>query len=255
MTRLPVFLLILAASSAYAGKFEPACPLPFSDIALSHPIDNQCDRAGSVSDPGASLQDLVKNNFCASGPTAPIVLAHLQKLQSLAVQKRLVPANNKLPSERGSLENILDGSLGEGKVVSLSGYVTNVGYGNSDTGETAHCNLAGNENNVVQLKIAEKSEADRDSHEAALAEISPHFRPAGWEAGALKSLQSKKLPMRVTGQLFFDASQTLWKIRPVYAIEVCPEKDVSLCGDGSWKRLASASAKHVIRRAISKTGH
>ncbi len=265
-----MFFSIMSALSAHAAKFEPACPLPFSDIALSHPIDAQCDRAGTSTDPRTGFQDVIKNNFCAPLPAAPVALAHLIKLQSLVEKKRIAFGKNNLPQDRAPLENILDGTLGEGKVVSLAGYVVSVRAGNVEDGETANCNLSGAENNTIQISVG--SEANAPLCETAFAEISPHFRPKGWELNALTTLQAKKLPVRITGQLFFDAARTackndvastdgsparlaLWEIRPVYAIEVCAEKDVNLCGDGSWKRLALSSSKHIIRRAISKAAH
>ena len=207
-------------------------------------------------------------------------MAHLHKLQNLVEQRQIPFGKANLPAERGPLENILDGTLGEGKVVSLSGFIVNARYGNTDTGDSANCNQPGSENNDLQFNISQSSvslpkakvEADKLLCETALVEISPHFRPKGWELAALTSLQNKHLPVRITGQLYFDASHsvckngvpppdgsparaTLWEIRPVYGIEVCSEKDVDLCGDGSWKRLALSSASRVIRRAISKTTH
>jgi hypothetical protein len=71
-----------------------------------------------------------------------------------------------------------------------------------------------------------------------LGEISPHFRPAQWERDRLR--ETRAHPVRITGQLFFDAAHTvspkrisLWEIHPVYGIDVCINGTIASCPAGN----------------------
>ena len=67
--------------------------------------------------------------------------------------------------------------------------------------------------------------------------MTPHFRPAEWTADNVNRVAAAHLPVRVTGQRFFDSSHmpcdagkpvrtnpkrfSLWEIHPIYKFEVC----------------------------------
>lgn len=103
----------------------------------------------------------------------------------------------------------------------------------------------------IKLAAATTKEAIAASEcQGVVAEMSPHFRPALWTAGNLNKAGDKKLPVRVTGQLFFDSSHvpckdgepvgknpkrvSLWEIHPIYAFEVCT---ADCDGEGTWVSL------------------
>ena len=104
-----------------------------------------------------------------------------------------------------------------------------------------NCGETGHANNDIHIYLGMTPEED-DRCESLNAEISPHFRPDTWlEIVGLNI--SPKRPLRITGQLFFDASHqpcrpnkrhsparfTSWEIHPVYNIEVCQFKSASSC--------------------------
>jgi hypothetical protein len=68
--------------------------------------------------------------------------------------------------------------------------------------------------------------------------MSPHHRPDAWIHGNVERVGTEKLPVRVTGHLYFDSSHfpcskgqpvgegnpkriSLWEIHPIYKFEVC----------------------------------
>jgi hypothetical protein len=90
------------------------------------------------------------------------------------------------------------------------------------------------------------------------AEISPHFRPASWDrfdvnpktTQAAHGLPLKRVKVRISGQLFFDAShkpcingegraprrRSIWEIHPVYAIDVFDEAKRQFITLDEWAR-------------------
>jgi hypothetical protein len=80
----------------------------------------------------------------------------------------------------------------------------------------------------------------------------PHRRSPHYEKEVLTQTRIAERPVRVTGQLFFDASHrpcvngepqeslqriSLWEIHPVYSIDVCRQKTVAECSadnDSAW---------------------
>ena len=104
----------------------------------------------------------------------------------------------------------------------------------------------------IRRELGETGQADNiylgmqpqedDRCESLNAEISPHFRPDTWLDIVGLNIHPKR-PLRITGQLFFDASHqpcrpnnrhsparfTSWEIHPVYNIEVCQFRSTSSC--------------------------
>jgi hypothetical protein len=113
---------------------------------------------------------------------------------------------------------------------------------------------------------------------SAVAEMSPHFRPSAWSEGAVNDVAEAKLPVRVTGHLFFDSSHepcdlsgakpvpsagnpkrmTLWEIHPIYSFEVCTSgKTIEDCSaDGAkWvpiETFAATTAKKKTKTTAKK---
>jgi len=160
--------------------------------------------------------------------------------------------------------------LGEGKLVTLEGFVFKAQHSNtfvvgSDTGESVNCNTISLLGNDIHIAIS-KTKADaaaavtgttaqrkKAECRTITAEITPHHRsqiydrfdtnPADFLQGAHQKtgqdkLEGSPLPLqgarvRITGQLFFDAShspcrngkgapprRSIWEIHPVFAISV-----------------------------------
>src|SRR5947207_13880945 len=69
--------LLVAFGSASAQGLIPDCPIPFASIAKHQSIDDNCGARGEVpdppvdqNDPAHALQNVAKNNFCATGTPA-----------------------------------------------------------------------------------------------------------------------------------------------------------------------------------------
>lgn len=72
----------------------PNCAIPFAGIAQHHSIDDNCGARGEVpdppvepNDPAHALQDVAKNNFCATGTPALVTFTTFKKLQQKLDQK------------------------------------------------------------------------------------------------------------------------------------------------------------------------
>lgn len=233
--------------SAHADSLKPKCSLPFAKIAVKQPIDAKCGMSGDAK--GAlAQQDMAKNNFCATGKAFTLTFADYAPLQAAAEKK--LGAHYSPPADRSVLKDLvtLRGTkIGEGDVVRISAFVDRARYSDVEKGESVNCHLTGDPNSDVHIPLIEKKgEAECTS---VTAEISPHFRPVAWTA---KNLNAVTVPVRITGQLFFDAShkpcagttvinpqrRSVWEIHPVYAVDVC--KTAGPCDasdDSQWVPL------------------
>jgi len=117
-----------------------------------------------------------------------------------------------------------------------------------------NCKLRGKEQNDIHIVLGRTSTADLC--DSATAEISPHFRPAAWEQITETTLRH---PVRIIGQLFFDASHSpcrngqgpnpqrisLWEIHPVYAIDVCRSAALAACDANDVAEGAGQGTRRV----------
>ena len=233
-------------------KFAAGCTLPFEAIkGTKLIIDSQCGKDGTakVNTPGA-LQNEVKNNFCATGAPVELPFNTFDALQNQAAAKHITfGGESQLPTNRSVLANLITVNgkkIGEGTVVSLTGTVfdsrhSNVSFFN-ENGESVNCKSGDTSMNDIHIELADPSSPNNEC-KTVTAEISPHFRPASWDrfdvnpktAPHVNGLtQLKGAKVRITGQLFFDAShspcvnghgsapirRSIWEIHPVYAIDV-----------------------------------
>ncbi|HEY3137307.1 MAG TPA: hypothetical protein VGL29_14860 [Blastocatellia bacterium] len=261
------------AASLQQPKFHLDCSLPtLTTKPLA--IDKSCPNTGMPSSDASSKQNEIKNRFCLPGtPTTPIDLdfATFDTLQREAVQRHIpfgrrnLPNSNKseevLPPDRSVLVDfITDGQgrkLGEGSLVRLEGFVLNAQHSNtfvfSEQGESVNCNKTSLAENDIHIELVQTA-AETSQCKSVTAEIIPHHRsaiynqfdtnPKDYLNGQRQKRGQDKLSgsppplkgarVRVTGQLFFDAShspcginqggssqrRSIWEIHPVYAIDV-----------------------------------
>jgi hypothetical protein len=270
---LPVALLLSASlvlAKPAQKTFPKTCPsgaaLPFSSIAVQHPIDTKCasPTGGAKSSKGSQAQNKVKNNFCATAATpestTPEKLVALEATAFADPTIKKETGQGKEPTDRARLT-----ALGEGKLVRMKAFLIEAHYADiaPRQGESVNCNLTNEEGNDIHIAFG--SQAGIKECASVSAEIIPHYRPASWaEIGHFQAFDTKtnknvvnqKLatrlqaqPYRVTGQLFYDASHlpcpcgtacspsrsSSWEIHPVYKIEVC--KAGAGCDeskDGDW---------------------
>lgn len=206
-------------------------------------------------------------------PTTPVEINFdtLDALQKAAREKhihfgRITLADGSsvedLPPDRSVLVDLITNTqgqkLGEGSLVTLEGFIFKAQHSNLGKGESVNCNkatLAGNDIHIALslTKAGAQKMGESSECETVTAEITPHHRSAIYNrfdtnaADFLNAKPQKKgedklkghpLPLqaarvRVTGQLFFDAShspcsnghggpprRSIWEIHPVFAIEV-----------------------------------
>lgn len=248
--------LITVASAAHAAQFATGCgPLPFKAIAKGRAIDKTCGRDGVFDTPEHRAQNRAKNNFCATGAPLTVSFAQFVDLQGAAETSGVVfGARNRLPQDRSVLANLLDdglgGQLGEGRKVRIAAYVVDAKNSNTSKGESVNCNLKKAPNNDIHISLGQHP--DDDLCDTVTAEITPHYRPDTWTRDNLHALGAR--PIRISGQLFFDASHkpcsngqgaapqrvSIWEIHPVYAIDVCRNRKLSSCDpsdDSKWETL------------------
>ncbi len=237
-------------------KFSPACstpayPSPAPPKAL--PIDAECGLTGSGGE--EANQNSAKNNFCATGTPEPMTIADLQQLQTQVANDPTIDFgddNSGSHSKGPQVNRAALQALGEGKLVSLIGYVL---FARQEGSESVNC-----EKNVpdqagfhdIHIEIVD-SATSTDECSGVVTEMIPHHRPSVWTADNVQKLAtaSGKSMVRVTGQLFFDSSHfpcengqglgsnpkrtSLWEIHPIYKFDVCAAGDCS--AGGQWTPL------------------
>lgn len=244
-----------AAATATTVKFKPTCaspsyPAPPPSQKLG--IDAQCGLSGAGSGP-EGLQDSVKNNFCAKGTARAVTIDYLKGLQAQVEKNPSInfgnenkgtrkkgPTTNRAPLRR----------LGEGKLVTLKAFVL---IARQEGAESVNCGKnVPNEAlfHDIHISLVESPEIDNECS-GVVAEMSPHHRPDSWNHANVEKVAREKLPVRVTGQLYFDSSHfpctngegagegnpkriSLWEIHPIYKFEVCT---ADCDGTGKWVNL------------------
>jgi hypothetical protein len=251
-------LVVPTAFSSAQNSFPDTCPgskpLPFTDIAVKHPIDGVCGLEGKPSSPAPShLQNSVKNNFCGDS-SSPETFTPQMLIQA---KTHLPSGQSKEPADRQPLTE-----LGEGKIVRMKANLLEAHYADLGGGESVNCNGPNEVDNDIHIAFGAKANTKECS--SVSGEISPHFRPDSWaQIGNFETYNSKtrkytvnpKLasrlqahPYRITGQLFFDSSHapcpcgttcnpiraSVWEIHPIYKIEVCRTKSCDVNSDSDW---------------------
>ncbi len=276
-TRLSLFIALAVAAlllplgaGAQKLKFKTCTqPLPLQLKPFTkqpQQIDFLCGNTGCFKNAANDQQNAQKNNFCASTVSiTPITLKTFSALNDASNREPSIPKGEP-PASRAKLANIISLShgkkLGEGKVVSFTGYVLDARHSNVDkdnpltagNGESVQCNLLGCAYNDIHITLAEDP-GEQKLCNTVVAEIIPHYRPPAWDLfdSPDYTMFFKTHPVRITGQLFFDGSHVpctsegkagnnpardnakdferlaLWEIHPIYAIDVCKFADKTKC--------------------------
>ncbi|HKH44718.1 MAG TPA: hypothetical protein VKM72_08650 [Thermoanaerobaculia bacterium] len=246
-----VAMLGLCPTSARSQAGKPfvlpsSCTVPFADIEILRSIDKNCGILGDSpgSSPEHQEQNRRKNNLCATDSLKDITVEDLVDLQEKVDASGLKYDREHLPDNRSVLED-----LGEGEVVRIVGLIQMARFSNKKTGESVNCHKKETSNDIHIELVGELGQTEC---EGFTAEIIPHHRPGAWTPG---DLTAPFRPVRLTGQLFFDASHhpcenghttdgparaTEWEIHPVYNVEICKNKTVAKCpinDDSVWRRL------------------
>jgi hypothetical protein len=236
-------------------KFKPTClkpNYPQPAPATSPKIDAQCGLAGSGAGPEGQ-QNTAKNNFCATGTAQAITIEDLTNLQTQVEKSPAINFGNedKGTRKRGPTTNRAPlKKLGEGKLVTLKAFVL---IARQEGAESVNC-----EKNVpdqpefhdIHISLVATADVDEECS-GVVAEMSPHHRPDAWTHANVEKVSKAKLPVRVTGHLYFDSSHfpcsngqsagegnpkrvSLWEIHPIYKFEVCTG---NCDGAGTWVPL------------------
>jgi hypothetical protein len=256
------FLVILVAFARPVGAqpFAPGCSLPFEGIKGTDPdggllpIDEKCGIEGDTKAAAVhQLQNKAKNNFCAPGVPVTVTMATFKKLQKAADDAELPHGGNNLPDDRNILADLVTATshgksskVGEGTKVRFATFLLEAHYSNVSKGESVNCKKKGQQFNDIHVVLAENKDAE--PCETVSAEVSPHFRPPAWLPDNLNRVVR---PVRITGQMFFDASHdpcrdgkraspariSVWEIHPIYSIDVCEKNSLASCdaeNDSVW---------------------
>jgi hypothetical protein len=277
-----IFSLVTASEVARSDVFHFDCPqVPFPVLTRSRPIDGLCGIAGDQVGGQKAIQNALKNNLCRGLDSA---ITTLQLGDFIALQRAVEQRGIKFgraggheffPDDRAALANLIAINarmVGEGSYVEFAGYMDDPHYADVDEGESVNCKLPGKEMNDIHINLVQEPTpkipgrndparpfaiAERQRalcRQNVVAEIIPHYRPAQWEERRLQVVANLRIPVRVAGQLFFDASHfacdgeeahrgeslrraSIWEIHPVYSIDVCRAGTLEACpadDDGMW---------------------
>ena len=227
-------------STQGGGKFVPGCTMPFESKRT--PFDSKCSIKGAGTATDKILESKAKNNFCGNADS-PV---RLSSDDFMTLQKASDDLGQKKFTDRSVLHNIAtigDSKVGEGTVVEFIAFVLDAHYSNVSKGETVNCKISGKPNNDIHIVLVQ--DPNDEPCTSVTAEMSPHFRPAGWTDAAVNG--ASKHPIRVRGQLFFDSSHTpcrgnkrasppresVWEIHPAYSFDICKKTSIEACKNGT----------------------
>lgn len=272
---------------------QPICTIADTELFPQRAIDNSpCGLDGS-GDAAHVLQNRAKNNLCAGGfltanpqeDPALVTQLSFRRLQAAAddIREAHDLGVQKVPEDRTPFTGNVyttseDDELGEGSLVRYVGFLLE---GHFSGQEGVNCGRSGQQNYDMHLAFSNTKPSLTISKAAGAAlecksitaEIIPRRRPDAWTLlGSMKKTSAKGLraaiekidaqdlrrPLRITGQLFFDASHQAckdgervggnparasnWEIHPVYAIDVC---EFTTSGNCRWDNDAVWTPLHI----------
>lgn len=249
--RIILFAALLvptAISNESEDDFDRGCALRFQlkELAPDTDLALSCGNEGDATKENDKVQNKVKNNFCAPGVPVTVNFKTLLKLQGQADKKHVGH-----PVDRSVLRDMITengSSIGEGTVVRLVAFLRNAHVTKSK--ETSTCHAGKQDLKDIHIDLLPKRGVDLCK--SVTAEMIPHFRPQEWLG--LTEVEELENPIRITGQLFYDASHvpcrqgtrasparaSVWEVHPVYAVDVCQNKSLQTCpanDETRWKPL------------------
>jgi hypothetical protein len=282
MVRAAPFLVAMSiglstgiVGAALSDEFRLNCERPpFPMKTKARPIDGSCGNEGESKGTAKGLQNAVKNNLCSQGGTVALSFSDFMSLQQQARDRGIpfgadgFPPNRveHLPEDRSELSSgnfhTVDGRpIREGDKVQIVAFMDDPHAADLGAGEDVNCHNKKAAENDIHINLverpappkpgkndpdAEQKKADRKVAlcSAVVAEVIPHFRPDVFDAPFLVPIAEKNTPVRISGQLFFDAAHrpcegsvprdasirgSLWEIHPIYSIDVCKNQTLDQC--------------------------
>jgi hypothetical protein len=247
-----------SATAETNGKatFVPACTAPSypTPPPVEKPaIDGVCGLEGAGRE--EANQNAAKNNFCAQGTATEMTIEDFTKLQAQVDNNSSIPYGDSAEGERPkgpAVDRAPLRALGEGKLARIQAYVL---FGRQEGPESVNCEKAVPDEPAyhdIHIELVSAS-GTTDECSGIVAEMSAHHRPTSWTADKVEQVAGAELPVRVTGQLFFDSSHfrcrngasvgdnqkriSLWEIHPIYQFDVCASGECS--GNTGWVRSTS----------------
>jgi hypothetical protein len=260
-----------------AESYRLDCTVPQLPVgAQRRPIDSSCPNQGnSDRNSPKGKQNMVKNNLCSAGDPIILSFSDFMSLQRQAEQ-RGIPFGadgfgpdrvEHLPQDRSELSSgnlsINGRPIREGDKVQIVAFMDDPHPADLGAGENVNCNNPDAPENDIHINLVEAPAppkpltTDSDSVKtqkraarnaalckAVVAEIIPHFRPDKFDTNFLTPIAKRHMPVRISGQLFFDASHrpcngltpqdssvrgSLWEIHPIYSIHVCKHAAIAQC--------------------------
>ncbi|HZF09454.1 MAG TPA: hypothetical protein VFE33_11755 [Thermoanaerobaculia bacterium] len=242
-----------APPEMFEAQAAQACVASFD---LCTPIG--CGKEGSTQ----ALVNQAKRRLPTETEATFLSFTDMKALQDQA--NNLVGQHVELDAEgRAKLANlaVTDGTVAEGSLVQLSGFISTGAKPHPNTGESVNCKFTQAANNDYHINIAPKP---TDTELAGtVVEMVPWGRPEGWPLKKLLDAQKQKLRVLVEGGLFYDNLHfvnadpnhvlggqpkrfALWEIHPITGFFVCSKKDGS-CDPGNpddnWTPLEDFEAQ------------
>lgn len=267
------------------------CKVPYNETPTPGlTIETTCGLNGdSGAGSGEFVQNPHKNQLCASGASQEVTIADLLDLQH-EVDDSGMPFGSSFgggsgpPKDRGPLTNLpalANGSkLEEGDLVSFVGFLSEAHYmpksesvpKKGKGGESVNCHST--QHVMADIHLAFSSAKGRITAKdpnrrqktcnTISGEMIPHLRPEVWNVDNLNQVIDLERPVRITGQLFFDASHVPcrdgnipggnplrisgWEIHPIYTLEICKFPDLKKCPAASktvWQPLSRADGVEI----------
>jgi hypothetical protein len=203
----------LICLAAFAQNFKSKSQLPPQrrEIAKDHALDSCSDMDGDATRAKNKLQNEAKNNFYITGDPVTVNYNTFIRLMRKAEDERIpYGSDGSVPADRSVVKGSLSDcgvTLGEGTLVRFVAQPIEARRSNVQNGESVNCGESGNEDNDIHVNVGQQS--TDEGCLSVTAEISPHFRPESWDS--IDGADFGNRPLRLTGPLFFDASQTPFK--------------------------------------------
>lgn len=276
-----------AATTDLHGSFPVVrCKAPYNESPQTGLDIESCGLAGDAkTDSGEEAQNPVKNDLCQSGIAQVITVDDLSELQKAVEASGMTFGRNNVPKDRSPLHSLPPLSKGaqlqEGSLVTFVGFLAEEHYmpkseskpKKGKGGESVNCHTVQHEGADIHLAFATKpgriKMTNNPTKNASLCktisgEMIPHLRPEVWNNDTLDQVIDLARPIRVTGQLFFDASHrpcegstpgqgdparlTSWEIHPIYTFEVCKFDTLQKCDaskQSNWQPLSKTQGVNV----------